>query len=142
MKLKLILWLVILFFYVGQSYGASFTDNGDDTISDSSTDLMWVKTETSRVTWEVALSYCEGLTHATYTNWRLPNRNELESLVDYSKNTSPPIDTTFFPNTISETYWTSTVHPSLVSSVQMVQFVIGNVIGIAKNESHYFRCVR
>ncbi len=142
MKLKLILWLVILFFYVGQSYGASFTDNGDDTISDSSTDLMWVKTETTTMIWELALSHCEGLTHATYADWRLPNQNELQSLIDYSKTSAPTTDTTFFPNALSSMYWTSSTKPNSVNGAMIVNLLYGNLQGPPKSESHYVRCVR
>jgi len=49
------------------------------------------------MTWKAALSYCEGLTHAGSSDWRLPDVNELESLVDDSQTSPPVINTNAFP---------------------------------------------
>ena len=71
-------------------------DNGDGTVTDTATGLMWQQaTAPGRYTWEEALVYCENLELAEYTDWRLPNRNELQSLVDYD-HTEPAIDASFF----------------------------------------------
>ena len=80
----------------------NFIDNGDGTITDTVTGLMWQKaTAPGTYTWEQALTYCENLTLAgDYSDWRLPNRNELQSIVDYSRY-NPAIDTTFFPDTVA-----------------------------------------
>ena len=86
----------------GQSSN-SFVDNSDGTITDTSTGLMWQKaTAPGTYTWEQALTYCENLTLPAggYSDWRLPNRNELQSIVDYSRY-NPAIDTTFFPGTVA-----------------------------------------
>jgi hypothetical protein len=58
-------------------------------------------------TWKDALAYCENLTLAGYTDWRMPTPKELERLVDL-ETSSPAIDTTYFPNTNSGLYWTGT----------------------------------
>jgi len=51
-----------------------FVDNGDETISDNATGLMWQKTDDGQARdWENALEYAENLSFAEYTNWRLPN---------------------------------------------------------------------
>jgi len=66
-------------------YGKNdFVDNGDGTVSDFATGLMWQKADdgTGR-DWQEALSYAENLELAKYSDWRLPNAKELQSIVDY-----------------------------------------------------------
>jgi hypothetical protein len=85
----------------------NFIDNGDGTVTNTDTGLMWQQDTAPVYTWQEALSYCENLTLADYTDWRLPNINELQSLVDYTRY-APSIDTVYFPNTWSSYYWSST----------------------------------
>ncbi|MFW5837562.1 MAG: DUF1566 domain-containing protein [Desulfovibrionaceae bacterium] len=65
---------------------AAFTDNGDGTISDSTTGLVWQKDgdTAGQKTWENALSYCQALDLGGEEDWRLPDRKELQSIVDYT----------------------------------------------------------
>jgi hypothetical protein len=94
---------------------ASYTNNLDGTVTDNVTGLMWEqKTDDGGpqdkdnvYTWKDALAYCESLSLAGYTDWRMPTPKELERLVDLGKS-SPAIDTTYFPNTKSGLYWTGT----------------------------------
>ena len=58
-------------------------------------------------TWKDGLAYCENLSLAGYTDWRMPTPKELERLVDLEAS-SPAIDTTYFPNTDNGLYWTGT----------------------------------
>lgn len=69
----------------GNRYGENnFTDNGDETITDSSTGLMWAKNECETpMEWKEALKYAEESTLAGYDDWRLPNVKELQNIVDY-----------------------------------------------------------
>ncbi|PLW93394.1 MAG: hypothetical protein C0592_06295 [Marinilabiliales bacterium] len=71
----------------GNNYGTNnFVDNGDGTVTDNATGLMWTKDDNgSGVLWETALSYAEASTTAGYNDWRLPNVKELQSIVDYSR---------------------------------------------------------
>ena len=90
-------------------------DNGNGTISDPNTNLMWQQAEAGEMCWEEALSYCENLTLVDYDDWRLPNRNELQSLINYNDNI-PCLDKTLFPGAFSSYspldvsfyYWSST----------------------------------
>ncbi|MFI3239781.1 MAG: DUF1566 domain-containing protein [Bacteroidales bacterium] len=70
----------------GEIYGENnFVDNGDGTVSDLATGLMWSRDDNGEgVEWITALPYAEGATLAGYTDWRLPNVKELQSIVDYS----------------------------------------------------------
>jgi hypothetical protein len=101
------------------SYGVNhFVDNGDSTITDLSTNLMWQKSDDGIIrNWEQALNYAEKLELAEYNDWRLPNAKELQSIVDYTRapdasdfsQQGPAIDVNFFG--VSETeswFWTST----------------------------------
>ncbi len=88
--------------------GKQLFDNGDGTVSDIATGLMWQQsTAPGDYSWEEALLYCEGLELAGYSDWRLPNHNELLSIVDYDTH-HPAIDTTYFPGSTEDQYWTST----------------------------------
>jgi hypothetical protein len=70
-----------------------FMDNGDKTVTDNLTGLMWTKNAnppSGYKTWQQALDYVKGMNAGTYTNygytdWRLPNRKELHSLTDFSQ---------------------------------------------------------
>lgn len=81
----------------------NFIDNGDGTVTDKSTGLMWQQDGTHKEYWEDALTYCENLTLAEYSDWRMPNARELQSLLAYNRS-YPAINTTYFPNTIYADY--------------------------------------
>lgn len=68
------------------------TINEGEVILDSVSNLMWTRgDDQSGKTWKDGLSYCENLTYAGFSNWRLPNINELRSLVDFDEyNTAIP----------------------------------------------------
>jgi hypothetical protein len=85
-----------------------FTDNGDGTITDQLTQLIWQKTPSATaMTWEQALGYAENLVLANASDWRLPNIKELQSLNDESL-TNPSVSTAFFPTIGVKNYWSST----------------------------------
>jgi PKD repeat protein len=107
----------------GQSQSA-FVNNGNGTITDTSTGLMWQQeTPDNIMTWEEALSYCENLNLpiGVYTDWRLPTIKELRTLVDSSRR-SPAINTMYFPDTVSSAYWSSTTYASYTNSAWGVGF--------------------
>ena len=98
-------------------YGINqFVDNGDGTVTDYATGLMWQKGDSVNTqNWEQALAYAEGLELAGYRDWRLPCAKELQGIVDYTRapliTGSAAIDTNYFDVTEMESYyWTSTTH--------------------------------
>ncbi len=107
-----------------ENYGKNnFVDNGDGTISDLATGLMWQKDDSKKgMDWRNALAYAENLKLANHEDWRLPNAKELQSIVDYSRSlqttNSPAIDPIFNTSKISllskenqyPYFWTSTSH--------------------------------
>ena len=82
-------------------YGINnYVDNGDGTITDNATGLMWQQADDGNTRdWENSLSYAEGLSLAGYDDWRLPNAKELHSILDYTRcpdvTNSPAIDPLF-----------------------------------------------
>ena len=71
----------------GKSIPSSiFKDNPDGTVTDNVTGLVWQKSgDHQELTWQDAMCYCENLELGEYTDWRLPNIRELESLVDWER---------------------------------------------------------
>jgi len=112
------------------NYGKNdFTDNGDGTVTDRATGLMWMKVDSGilkkgKMDWEQALEWAENLEYAGYSDWRLPNAKELQSIVDYSRcpdvTQSAAIDPVFKVTSITNEkgqidypfYWTGTTHSS------------------------------
>ena len=61
-----------------------FVDNGDGTITDEMTGLMWQKDpDENEKSWAGALTYADGSTVGGYEDWRLPNILEMESILNY-----------------------------------------------------------
>ena len=121
----------------------TLVDNGDGTISDQGTYLMWQKQDdgTTR-TWDAAITYCEGLTIAGHTDWRLPTIKELKSIADMTKfNLS--INTTYFPGTQLFAYWSSTTNTEAAPEAWLVSFSEGTTGTDYKSDpTHMVRCVR
>jgi hypothetical protein len=102
----------------GIGYGVNdFVDNGDGTIADLATGLMWQKSDDGVTrNWEDALGYAETLDLAGYTDWRLPDAKELQSIVDYTRapdalnpsQQAPAIDPIFDISDDEGWFWTGT----------------------------------
>ena len=141
---------------------AAFTDNGDGTVTDSATGLVWDKcswgqtgsdcsgsTASTNIIWQQALAIAVTANSSSYkgqTDWRLPNRTELESLVDLTR-FDPAIDPAVFPNTPSERYWSST--PAISANIfdltraWSVYFLAGfSAADGNSSPTHYVRLVR
>jgi hypothetical protein len=119
-----------------------FRENGDGTVTDITTGLMWQQTEAKAMTWEKALAYCENLNLAGYSDWRLPNIRELSSLVDDSCQ-EPSIDTSHFPGCRPAHYWSSTTNALYPTFGWYVGFEDGRVHGGGeKGRRQYVRAVR
>ncbi|MEQ9300858.1 MAG: DUF1566 domain-containing protein [Cyclobacteriaceae bacterium] len=69
----------------GGDYGVNeFVDNGDGTVTDNASGLMWTQDDSGEgLDWEQALAYAESSTFAGNSDWRLPNVKELQGIVDY-----------------------------------------------------------
>jgi len=99
-------------------YGVNdFEDNGDGSITDNATGLMWQKADDGITrNWEDALEYAENLELAGYSDWRLSNAKELQSIVDYTRapdaanpaQQSAAIDPIFDISEEESWFWTGT----------------------------------
>lgn len=119
-------------------YGTnSLVDNGNGTISDVATGLMWQQSDDGVFRdWEEALAYAEGLAAGGHSDWRLPNAKELQSIVDYSRSpqttNSPAIASLFSCTSINDPdgnsghypfYWTSTTHQDGVNPYSSAVYI-------------------
>lgn len=142
----------------------SFQDNGDSTVTDNATGLTWMKVDSghSSVTanlsgydrsdgslnWSQALDFCENLTFAGRSDWRLPNAKELQSIVDYTRSPdttgSAAIDPVFDVTAITVEegstdypfYWTGTTHDDGVENAVYVTF--GQAFGYIKDSTDQY----
>lgn len=103
-------------------YGKNnFSDNGDGTVTDKATTLMWMQDDDGvGMDWEDALSYAENSSYGGYSDWRLPDMKELQSLLDYTRSPAttnsaaidPIFDCTEITNEAGEVdygyYWSNT----------------------------------
>ncbi len=123
---------------------------GEEVVMDWVTGLQWRRTHTSEYHWEDARDWCLGLVYAGYDDWRLPDRHELFSLVDFGRTASPAIDIDAFPGTPVEKFWTGTEDvcpdPFNNDKVWVVNFVVCSGVVSEDKDSmmswHHVRCVR
>lgn len=148
MKRLLMMLVVLCALQAAPLCAALFTNNGNGTVTDSTTGLMWQQGEAGWNIWTRSKSYCEGLSLGGQSGWRLPTITELTSLIDL-KFRDPTIDTTYFPGTVSSNYWSSTAY--LGNLCWTVYFgTLGSKDGVVKDhiETNYYtqggniRCVR
>jgi hypothetical protein len=76
---------------------ASYTDDGDGTVGDDVTGLMWqVDAPSENFEWQAGVDHCEALELAGHDDWRLPTRIEMTSIVDPSRS-GTKLDPAAFP---------------------------------------------
>lgn len=114
----------LLYVRGNQEYGKNnFADNGNGTITDKATGLMWMQDDSGiGIYWQDALNFAENKQYASFSYWRLPDAKELQSIVDYTRSpsttNSAAIDPLFKCTRITNEagqadfpfYWSSTTH--------------------------------
>ena len=128
------------------AYGRNnFHDNGDGTVTDLATGLMWSKSDSGRgMNWQDALAWVQQENAARalgHDDWRLPNVKELQSIVDYSRapdtSRSAAIDPVFNCTAITNEnrqadypfYWSSTTHAGLRGGSAAMYVAFGRAAG-------------
>lgn len=122
-----------------------FADNGDGTVTDNLTGLVWLRNANcigtnhqefdldGKVAWQQALDFIAGVNDGPYadcgaghTDWRLPNKKELYSLVDYGRK-YPALDTGHpFQNVLNWRYWSSSSWYEVPSQAWVVDMAYGD----------------
>jgi len=139
-RIKCILFFVLL--PIMMLYAEFNRENG--VVTDTITQLEWQDdyTENSgeikETMWQYAIDYCESL-NLDGGGWRLPNINELASLIN-DRNDRFSIDYTF--EYITYNYWSSTTYPNDSSLALYVSFLYGDVAYNNKDSNISIRCVR
>ncbi len=130
-------------------YGKNkFVDNGDGTITDLATGLMWTKYDSKiGMNWKEALVWVQQKNvenYLGYNDWRLPNIKELQSIVDYTRSpatsNSAAIDPIFDCSVIIDEggkknypfYWSSTTHANMINGRNAAYVAFGEGLGWMK----------
>ena len=151
------LGMLVSVLFAMQVEAAQLLDNGNGTVTDNNTRLMWQKCSAgqnsdrtcsgtaSENNWlQATENVCTALRTGGHSDWRLPSKDELVTIVDQSApQPGPTIKTSYFPNTIKAGYWSSTADASKPGGAWLVDFVKGYVIPAVNKKNHwYVRCVR
>jgi len=120
-----------------------------EVVIDNATGLMWAANGNHEGcnnggsgNWNNLIDYANGLTFCGFSDWRMPNVNELFSIMNKSI-VSPPIPEPPFSNITVGNHWTSTTPANDNSKAFISQFIAGQIIAFAKGAtSGHLICVR
>ncbi len=116
-----------------------FKLHSDGTVTHNSTGLMWMRCSlgqswdgetctgnASTYSWQAALVEAQNKSYAGYNDWRLPNKNELLSILE-QRCESPSINSTVFPSTPSNLFWSSSPLVFYSNQVWFINFADADV---------------
>ena len=125
-----------------------FADNVDGTVTDNLTGLVWLRNANciwtdhqefdldGKVAWQQALDFIAGINDGTYadcgagyTDWRLPNKKELYSLVDYGEKNPALSEGHPFQNVLAWRYWSSSTRYETPIEAWVVDMAYGDFYG-------------
>jgi hypothetical protein len=120
-----------------------FNDNGDGTVTDNLTGLIWLRDGNAFGTrpWQEAMDLCNSLCSgqaglsdgSKKGEWRLPNINELRSLEDYGQHTPAIAEGHPFENVRNSLCWSSTTVASAPNLARFLFVGIGSCVWDHKN---------
>lgn len=155
MKTKLLL-LLLLFtnatFATPTTPTSDFTNNHDGTVTHKTTGLTWMRCEMGKTwtdsdctgkakTYTYAKAMALTSSFAGYSDWRLPNIAELQTIVE-RENVDPAVNTTVFPNARNKWFWSSSPYVSSADGKWVVGFYDGYVGNSYLSSSLPVRLVR
>jgi hypothetical protein len=137
-----------------------YINNLDGSVHDKYTGLMWMACSEGMstsvtpcdtglpgaYTWQQALQRAAAVNAGSapnygYTDWRVPNIKELQSLIDIACY-SPAINSSLFPGTLDQHYWSSTAYTTEPNKAWVVNFVHGELLRASKLNGYPLRLVR
>ncbi|VAY88018.1 hypothetical protein MNB_ARC-1_1282 [hydrothermal vent metagenome] len=137
--------IVSLLLLVNLANADFIRDNQKEVVVDTATNLMWQdsnETNTTKRDWSEALSYCESLDFAGYSDWHLPNINELFGVVDISV-FNPAMSSKFKSVVSAGNYWSSTTVAYVTPFAWSITFNYGQINqGDPKTQKNFVRCFR
>jgi Protein of unknown function (DUF1566)/Abnormal spindle-like microcephaly-assoc'd, ASPM-SPD-2-Hydin/YHYH protein/Putative Ig domain len=128
------------------SNGHNYLNNGDGTITDLDTSLMWAQIPSASLSWEGALAYAEALSLGGYSDWRLPNVKELQTLTDYTLASATSasgikacINRTLFSTAAATAYWSSTSLKNSPTEAWLLELGINTSVLLANGPPRGFQ---
>jgi len=114
-------------------------------VTDNLTGLIWARNanQFGKETWSNALAHCNGLDYGGQTDWRLPNWQELRSLIDAGNyNPALPTGHPFAAVAIDDSYWSSATYAASTGYAWLVNLYHGNVSYDTRVTTYYVWPVR
>ncbi|SMP62716.1 Protein of unknown function [Desulfonatronum zhilinae] len=127
-------WMVMS----GEAQAQRFTDNGNGTVTDTVTGLMWTKDANpfGWLNWDDAMSRCSSFSVSGIGGWRLPSRDELVALYHAIQGEHP------FTGVQSCNYWSSTTSADNTDNAWVVNMLHGFVDTYLKSYTNHVWPVR
>ena len=138
-----------------------FRDNGDGTVTDTASKLMWMRCSTGQ-RWQAQAGRCSGSAGALswgqaiqladqlnadgaafYNDWRVPSLRELATITA-RECSGPRTNLAVFPGTAPAAYWSATARPGETGNERLLALGFGSegVFAARKDERHHLRLVR
>lgn len=140
--------LIIILLFLLSLEAKMIRDNTNLVVFDTATKLVWQDSSKTidinyKRTWEEAVDFCETLDHGGYTDWRLPNIHELNTIADITK--YQPAISDIFMYCDQSYYWSSTTYGKStgLTKAWVIDFTNADTTAdYLKTTEAFIRCVR